>query len=117
VNLQRTAANKPGYLIKTDGAGDVANQQTHIVINSADSNYNTPLTMVPAGASDPVTWNIKYLNNTSQGGDFAYAFRSHKQYGAWNQPGSEYMIDSVNADTPAKGVNEVILTANPSETG
>ncbi|WP_261376916.1 Rib/alpha-like domain-containing protein [Lactobacillus gasseri] len=117
VNLQRTAANKPGYLIKTDGAGDVANQQTHIVINSADSNYNTPLTMVPAGASDPVTWNIKYLNNTSQGGDFAYAFRSHKQYGAWNQPGSEYMIDSVNADTPAKGVNEVILAANPSETG
>ncbi|MDE3398726.1 Rib/alpha-like domain-containing protein [Lactobacillus paragasseri] len=87
------------------------------MINSADSNYNTPLTMVPAGASDPVTWNIKYLNNTSQGGDFAYAFRSHKQYGAWNQPGSEYMIDSVNADTPAKGVNEVILTANPSETG
>lgn len=49
INLQRTALNKPGYLIKTEGAGDYAYHQTHIVINSPDSAYNTPLTIIPAG--------------------------------------------------------------------
>ena len=117
INLQRTAANKPGYLIKTEGAGDSAVHQTHIVINAVNTNYNTPLTMVPADETNPVTWNIKYLNNTSQGGDFAYAFRSHKPTGTWNQQGSEYMNGSVNDDTPAQGVNEVVLTANPSDPG
>ncbi|WP_298493180.1 Rib/alpha-like domain-containing protein, partial [uncultured Lactobacillus sp.] len=117
INLQRTAANKPGYLIKTEGAGDSSEHQTHIVINSAQSNYNTPLTMVPANENKPVTWNIKYLNNTSQGGDFAYAFRSHKYTGEWNQEGSEYMNGSVNDDTAGQGVNEVILTPNASDPG
>ena len=117
INLQRTAPNKPGYLIKTEGAGDVASHQTHIVINSADSTYNTPLTIIPAGETEPVTWNIKYLNNTSQGGDYAYAFRSYRDFGDWNNEGSEYMNGSVNDDTPAKGVNEVVLTPNASDPG
>lgn len=117
INLQRTTPNKPGYLIKTEGAGDVASHQTHIVINSADSTYNTPLTIIPAGETEPVTWNIKYLNNTSQGGDYAYAFRSYRDFGDWNNEGSEYMNGSVNDDTPAKGVNEVVLTPNASDPG
>lgn len=73
--------------------------------------------MVPADATNPVTWNIKYLNNTSQGGDFGYVFRSHRPFGSWNKEGSAYMIGSVNDDSPAQGVNEVTLTANPSYTG
>ncbi|MGI1820453.1 Rib/alpha-like domain-containing protein, partial [Lactobacillus johnsonii] len=117
INLQRTALNKPGYLIKTEGAGDYAYHQTHIVINSPDSAYNTPLTIIPAGETKPVTWNVKYLNNTSQGGDYAYAFRSYRDFGDWNNEGSEYMNGSVNDDTPAKGVNEVILTAMDSDPG
>ena len=117
INLQRTAPNKPGYLIKTEGAGDYAFHQTHIVINSPDSTYNTPLTIIPAGETEPVTWNIKYLNNTSQGGDYAYAFRSYRDFGDWNNEGSEYMNGSVNDDTPAKGVNEVVLTPNASDPG
>ena len=117
INLQRTAPNKPGYLIKTEGAGDYAYHQTHIVINSANTSYNTPLTMIPAGETKPVTWEIKYLNNTSQGGDYGYAFRSYRGFGDWNNEGSEYMNESVNDDTPAKGVNEVILTAMPSDPG
>ncbi|MCD7138764.1 YPDG domain-containing protein, partial [Limosilactobacillus balticus] len=117
VNLQRTTPNKPGYLIKTEGAGDVASHQTHIVINSANSTYNTPLTIIPAGETEPVTWNIKYLNNTSQGGDYAYAFRSYRDFGDWNNEGSEYMNGSVNDDTPAKGVNEVVLTPDVSDPG
>ena len=117
INLQRTALNKPGYLIKTEGAGDYAYHQTHIVINSPDSTYNTPLTIIPAGETKPVTWNVKYLNNTSQGGDYAYAFRSYRDFGDWNNAGSEYMNGSVNDDTPAKGVNEVTLTAMASDPG
>ena len=117
INLQRTALNKPGYLIKTEGAGDYAYHQTHIVINSPDSAYNTPLTIIPAGKTKPVTWNVKYLNNTSQGGDYAYAFRSYRDFGDWNNEGSEYMNGSVNDDTPAKGVNEVTLTAMASDPG
>ncbi len=117
INLQRTALNKPGYLIKTEGAGDYAYHQTHIVINSPDSAYNTPLTIIPAGETKPVTWNVKYLNNTSQGGDYAYAFRSYRDFGDWNNAGSEYMNGSVNDDTPAKGVNEVTLTAMASDSG
>ncbi|MDX5119020.1 Rib/alpha-like domain-containing protein [Lactobacillus paragasseri] len=117
INLQRTALNKPGYLIKTEGAGDYAYHQTHIVINSPDSAYNTPLTIIPAGETKPVTWNVKYLNNTSQGGDYAYAFRSYRDFGDWNNEGSEYMNGSVNDDTPAKGVNEVTLTAMASDPG
>ena len=117
INLQRTALNKPGYLIKTEGAGDYAYHQTHIVINSPDSTYNTPLTIIPAGETKPVTWNVKYLNNTSQGGDYAYAFRSYRDFGDWNNAGSEYMNGSVNDDTPAKGVNEVTLTAMASDSG
>ena len=117
INLQRTALNKPGYLIKTEGAGDYAYHQTHIVINSPDSTYNTPLTIIPAGETKPVTWNVKYLNNTSQGGDYAYAFRSYRDFGDWNNAGSEYMNGSVNDDTPAKGVNEVTLTAMTSDPG
>ncbi|QDR71697.1 YSIRK-type signal peptide-containing protein [Limosilactobacillus reuteri] len=117
INLQRTAPNKPGYLIKTEGAGDYAYHQTHIVINSPDSAYNTPLTIIPAGETKPVTWNVKYLNNTSQGGDYAYAFRSHRKFGAWNNAGSEYMNGSVNDNTPAKGINEVILTPSASDPG
>ncbi|WP_156249945.1 Rib/alpha-like domain-containing protein [Limosilactobacillus reuteri] len=117
INLQRTAPNKPGYLIKTEGAGDYAYHQTHIVINSPDSAYNTPLTIIPAGETKPVTWNVKYLNNTSQGGDYAYAFRSYRDFGDWNNVGSEYMNGSVNDNTPAKGVNEVILTPSASDPG
>ncbi|MCC4411627.1 YPDG domain-containing protein [Limosilactobacillus reuteri] len=117
INLQRTAPNKPGYLIKTEGAGDYAYHQTHIVINSPDSAYNTPLTIIPAGETKPVTWNVKYLNNTSQGGDYAYAFRSYRDFGDWNNAGSEYMNGSVNDNTPAKGVNEVILTPSASDPG
>ena len=117
INLQRTAPNKPGYLIKTEGAGDYAYHQTHIVINSPDSAYNTPLTIIPAGETKPVTWNVKYLNNTSQGGDYAYAFRSYRDFGDWNNVGSEYMNGSVNDNTPAKGVNEVTLTAMASDPG
>ncbi|MDL2057816.1 Rib/alpha-like domain-containing protein [Limosilactobacillus reuteri] len=117
INLQRTAPNKPGYLIKTEGAGDYAYHQTHIVINSPDSAYNTPLTIIPAGEAKPVTWNVKYLNNTSQGGDYAYAFRSYRDFGDWNNVGSEYMNGSVNDNTPAKGVNEVILTPSASDPG
>ena len=117
INLQRTAPNKPGYLIKTGGAGDYAYHQTHIVINSPDSAYNTPLTIIPAGETKPVTWNVKYLNNTSQGGDYAYAFRSYRDFGDWNNVGSEYMNGSVNDNTPAKGVNEVILTPSASDPG
>ena len=117
INLQRTALNKPGYLIKTEDTGDYAYHQTHIVINSPDSAYNTPLTIIPAGETKPVTWNVKYLNNTSQGGDYAYAFRSYRDFGDWNNAGSEYMNGSVNDDTPAKGVNEVTLTAMASDSG
>ena len=117
INLQRTAPNKPGYLIKTEGAGDYAYHQTHIVINSPDNDYNTPLTIIPAGETKPVTWNVKYLNNTSQGGDYAYAFRSYRDFGDWNNEGSEYMNGSVNDDTPAKGVNEVVLTPDVSDPG
>ena len=117
INLQRTALNKPGYLIKTEGAGDYAYHQTHIVINSPDSSYNTPLTIIPADETKPVTWNVKYLNNTSQGGDYAYAFRSYRDFGDWNNEGSEYMNGSVNDDTPAKGINEVTLTAMASDPG
>ncbi|MCC4396878.1 YPDG domain-containing protein [Limosilactobacillus reuteri] len=117
INLQRTAPNKPGYLIKTEGAGDYAYHQTHIVIDSPDSAYNTPLTIIPAGETKPVTWNVKYLNNTSQGGDYAYAFRSYRDFGDWNNVGSEYMNGSVNDNTPAKGVNEVILTPSASDPG
>ena len=117
INLQRTASNKPGYLIKTEGAGDYVYHQTHIVINSPDSAYNTPLTIIPAGETKPVTWNVKYLNNTSQGGDYAYAFRSYRDFGDWNNVGSEYMNGSVNDNTPAKGVNEVILTPSASDPG
>ncbi|MBC8743889.1 YSIRK-type signal peptide-containing protein [Lactobacillus sp. Marseille-P7033] len=112
INLQRTADGKPGYLIRTDAAGD-ANHNSHIRINSEDTDYVTPLTMITAGSTTPTTWAIKYLNNKSQGGDFAYAFRSSK--GAWNTAGSEYMNNSVNDNNG--GVNEVILAANPNEKG
>ena len=75
------------------------------------------MTIIPAGETKPVTWNVKYLNNTSQGGDYAYAFRSYRDFGDWNNAGSEYMNGSVNDDTPAKGVNEVTLTAMASDSG
>ena len=112
INLQRTAEGKPGYLIHTDAAGD-ANHNSHIRINSEDTDYVTPLTMITAGSATPTTWAIKYLNNKSQGGDYAYAFRSSKN--TWNTAGSEYMNDSVNDNND--GVNEVILAANPNEKG
>ena len=57
------------------------------------------------------------MNNTSQGWDYAYAFRSYRDFGDWNNEGSEYMNGSVNDDTPAKGVNEVTLTPLASAPG
>jgi LPXTG-motif cell wall-anchored protein len=107
INLQR----KQGYLIKTEGAENGNDGQNHIVINSKDSNYNTPLTIIPAGQTTPVTWNIKYLSNTSQGGNYALAFR---KVATWNTNGSEYMNGSINT---THGVNEVELTPNASDPG
>lgn len=114
VNIVRTNVTSRGsYLIHLDSAGS---RKSSLQINSADSEYVTPITMRTAGSTEPTTWNIKYLSNVSQGGDWAYSFQkltnNNTDYYFY---GSEYMNHAEN--DPARGNNEVILAIAPSDTG
>ena len=114
VNIVRTNATTRGsYLVHLDSAGP---RKSSLQINSADTEYVTPITMRTLGSNVPTTWNIKYLSNASQGGDWAYSFQkltnNNTNYYFY---GSEYMNHAENV--PARGNNEVILAATPTDTG
>ncbi|MRN06690.1 LPXTG cell wall anchor domain-containing protein [Lactobacillus sp. 0.1XD8-4] len=114
VNIVRTNVTSRGsYLIHLDSAGS---RKSSLQINSADSEYITPITMRTAGSTEPTTWNIKYLSNVSQGGDWAYSFQKLTDNSTnYYNYGSEYMNHAENV--PVRGNNEVILATVPSDTG
>ncbi|MBC8743890.1 YSIRK-type signal peptide-containing protein [Lactobacillus sp. Marseille-P7033] len=114
VNIIRTNATTRGsYLIHLDSGGS---RKSSLQINSADTEYVTPITMRTVGSTESTTWNIKYLSNASQGGNWAYSFQKlTKGNTDYYFYGSEYMNHAENV--PARGNNEVILAPTPTDTG
>ena len=116
IDLERNSeGHKAGYLVHLEAAANPSNTN-QITITNSTANGFTPLTMIPAGESNPVTWQIKSLSNLSQGGTNSYAFRAKgKGFDASNTVlppytyGSEYMNGSGNAANTAGGTNTVTL--------
>ena len=116
IDLERNSeGHKAGYLVHLEAAAN-PNNTNQITITNSTANGFTPLTMIPAGESNPVTWQIKSLSNLSQGGTNSYAFRAKgKGFDASNTVlppytyGSEYMNGSGNAANTAGGTNTVTL--------
>ena len=113
INISRTNATPRGsFLIHLDSAGS---RPSSIQINSADTNYVTPITMTSADGSTH-TWNIKYLSTVSQGGSWAYSFQKLINNNTdYYFHGSNYMNDSEN--NSVRGNNEVIVIPAHGETG
>ncbi|MFY0446225.1 Rib/alpha-like domain-containing protein [Lactobacillus gasseri] len=116
IDLERNSeGHKAGYLVHLEAAANPSNTN-QITITNSTANGFTPLTMIPAGESNPVTWQVKSLSNLSQGGTNSYAFRAKgKGFDASNTVlppytyGSEYMNGSGNAANTAGGTNTVTL--------
>lgn len=113
INISRTNATPRGsFLIHLNSAGS---RPSSIQINSADTNYVTPITMTSADGSTH-TWNIKYLSTVSQGGSWAYSFQKLINNNTdYYFHGSNYMNDSEN--NSVRGNNEVIVIPAHGETG
>lgn len=76
IDLERNSeGHKAGYLVHLEAAANPSNTN-QITITNSTANGFTPLTMIPAGESNPVTWQVKSLSNLSQGGTNSYAFRA-----------------------------------------
>ena len=117
IDLERNSeGHTAGYLVHLEAAANPSNTN-QITITNSTANGFTPLTIIPAGETNPVTWQIKSLSNLSQGGTNSYAFRAKgKGFDASNTLlppytyGSEYMNGSGNAANTAGGTNAVTLT-------
>ena len=117
IDLERNSeGHTAGYLVHLEAAANPSNTN-QITITNSTANGFTPLTIIPAGETNPVTWQIKSLCNLSQGGTNSYAFRAKgKGFDASNTLlppytyGSEYMNGSGNAANTAGGTNAVTLT-------
>ncbi|MCZ3550189.1 YPDG domain-containing protein, partial [Lactobacillus gasseri] len=117
IDLERNSeGHTAGYLVHLEAAANPSNTN-QITITNSTANGFTPLTIIPAGETNPVTWQIKSLSNLYQGGTNSYAFRAKgKGFDASNTLlppytyGSEYMNGSGNAANTAGGTNAVTLT-------
>ncbi|MBB1078355.1 YSIRK-type signal peptide-containing protein [Limosilactobacillus sp. STM2_1] len=113
ITLERTNPTTRGtYLIHTDAAGMDGTELSYIRINTPDSQTVTPLVVMDANGNTQL-YGVKYLNNRSEGGDYAYGFRNSPT--AVYQVGAPTMAGSVNDN--AGGENEVILNALPGQEG